>query len=308
MNEDEKDEDVQRLLRLTGRRPPVPQEIEARVRSRVHEAWRSEVDAAATEGTRRRFIVALPLAAAAAIAFVLFVRPSRQQIAPAAPIARIERAVGDVRVPAALVPLSAIATGDGRAAIRMSDGTSVRVDSRTRLRLDDARTFTLASGAIYIDTARSGVRVRTPFGIIRDIGTKFEVRVRDAGARVRVRDGEVAIGKHHARRGEQLDVGRGGSVSTDRIMTWGDDWSWVNDVAPPFAVEGKRVAEFVIWFASESGMEVRYDSQPTSRKAATAVLHGSIGNLGPVAAAEAVLPAAGLRADVKNGVLTVRQQ
>ena len=306
MNDSEKDEDVQRLLRMSGRRPAVPQDAEARVRSRVHEAWRSEVDAAAT---RRRFIIALPLAAAAAIAVILFVLPSRQPaIAPAVTIATIERAVGDAHFPRALVASSEIATGDGRAAIRMTNGTSIRIDSQTRLRLDDARTFTLRSGAIYVDTARSGVRVRTPFGIVRDIGTKFEVRVRDTGARVRVRDGQVAVGDHRARRGEQLEVAKGGAVATDRITTWGDDWSWVNDVAPPFVVEGKRVAEFVVWFAAESGMEVRYDSQPTSRKAATAILHGSIGNLGPVAAAESVLPAAGLRADVKNGVMTVRQQ
>jgi ferric-dicitrate binding protein FerR (iron transport regulator) len=311
MNEER---DIEQLMQQAGRRPAVPEDIKARVRANVRDAWKTEVDA---RRTRRRFMVAAPLAAAASIAVVVMFLQPKPPIAPVVlvpMVATFERVIGDVRIgnaegkeTARILAGSDVSTRDGRAAIRMGDGTSVRVDKETRVRLDGVRQLVLDGGAIYIDTAHSGMSVRTPFGIVRDVGTKFEIRVTASTVRVRVRDGEVAIGEHHAHRGEQLDI-RTGHVTMSRITTWGDDWAWLNDIAPGFAVEGRRVAEFVTWFAAETGMDVRYDSTETSRKAADAVLHGSIGTLRPVAAADAVLPTAGLRADVKDGVMTIRRQ
>ena len=308
MNEHEPIDDVESIVRSAGRRPPVPAEIAERVRANVHQSWRAEADA---RRTRRRFMYAFPLAAAAAIALVvLYLRPeSRQDVRPApVQVATVERVTGatTLSVGQAILTSSEVATGSGRAALRMSDGTSVRVDQQTRLRVDALRQLTLQSGAIYVDTASSGIRIHTPFGVVRDVGTRFEVRVTEKSARIRVREGEVIVNDRSAHRGEQLDLAPGGAIAMSRIATWGDDWGWLNDIAPVFAVDGKRVAEFLSWVSNESGMEVRYENDATAKKAADVVLHGSIGTLRPVAAADSVLPAAGLRGDAKDGVLTVR--
>jgi ferric-dicitrate binding protein FerR (iron transport regulator) len=308
MDNEQKD-DVASVVRLAGRRPAVPEELARRVKANVRDAWRTEVDA---RRTRRRFLVALPLAAAAAIAAVVFFMrpPATRPVAPLAPIqvASVERVVGATTLTGGQKIFTAgdIATGTGRVALRTNDGTSVRVDEQTHLRFDSSNSITLLSGTIYLDTARSGYRITTPFGVVRDVGTKFEVRVTPASARVRVREGEVVIGDRSAHRGEQLEASKGGALAVSRIATWGDDWGWLNDIAPAFAVDGKRVAEFLDWVSSESGMEVRYENGATAQKAANVVLHGSIGPLRPVAAADSVLPTAGLRGDVKDGVMTVR--
>ena len=311
MNENERIDDVEAIVRQAGRRPPVPADIAARVRASVHESWRADADA---RRTRRRFMYAVPVAAAAAIAaVVLFLRPApqlqQQQVRPVpVQVATVERITGATTLTAgqAILTSSDLATGSGRAALRMTDGTSVRMDQQTRLRFDAQRSLTLESGALYVDTAKSGYRITTPFGVVRDVGTKFEVRVTAASARVRVREGEVVVGDRSAHRGEQLEASKGGAIAVSRIATWGDDWGWLNDIAPAFAVDGKRVAEFLSWVSNESGMEVRYENDATAKKAANVVLHGSIGTLRPVAAADSVLPAAGLRGDAKDGVLTVR--
>jgi ferric-dicitrate binding protein FerR (iron transport regulator) len=299
------DDDVERLMKLAGRRPEVSAEIAARVKNNVRSAWTAEVEA---RRTRRRFMIALPLAAAAVLAIVMFLRPAQplpvETPVAIGPVATVERMVGTARIGERVAEIE---TANGRVALRMTDGTSMRVDSQTLVRIDGPKRINLQRGAIYIDAAQSGIVVRTPAGEVRDIGTKFEVRVADRTV-VRVRDGEIAIGEHHAHRGEQIEVTAAGTAIVSRIETWGPGWEWINEIAPAFTVEGKRVSEFMIWFAAESGMEVRFESQAVSRKASTATLHGSTGTLTPLKAADAVLPTAGLRAEVKNGVMTVRQQ
>jgi ferric-dicitrate binding protein FerR (iron transport regulator) len=307
MNVDDRSDDVERLIKLAGPRPAVPEDIAARVKANVHGAWTDELRA---QRTRRRFLFAAPLAAAAILALVLWLRPAR--VGSPAPrvleqVATVERVVGNLHLAQKVHAGDVISTGDARVALRMSDGASLRLDSDTRVSIKGLHSFDLDSGRLYIDTVQSGVTVRTKFGTVRDIGTKFEVSVSFTSARVRVRDGEIALGEHHAHRGEQLDVTQASST-VSRIETWGEEWRWLNEVAPPFIVDGKNVSEFMTWFASESGMEVRYDSQATATKANDAVLHGSVGTLGPIPAANAVLPTAGLRGEVKDGVLTVRAQ
>lgn len=310
MNEHDRKDDVEPIVRSAGRRPAVPAEIADRVRANVHEAWRSEVDATRT---RRRFMVAVPLAAAAAIATIVVYRPEQVEAPrPAAiRVATVERVTGPSALSSGQTILagSSISTESGaRAAIRLSNQTSVRVDSSTQIAFKNANEISLKTGAVYVDTAHSGIRITTPFGVVRDVGTKFEVRVTDQSARIRVREGEVVVSDRSAHRGEQLELSAGGAIAMSRVPTWGDDWGWLNEIAPAYAVDGKRVAEFLTWVSGESGVDVRYDSSVTSQKAANVVLHGSIGTLPPLAAADSVLPTAGLRAEVKEGVMTVRRQ
>src|SRR6185436_7133512 len=48
-----------------------------------------------------------------------------------------------------------------------------------------------AALAIYYanETTGAAITIHTPFGDVRDVGTRFEVRLRDDALRVRVRDG-----------------------------------------------------------------------------------------------------------------------
>lgn len=307
------DDKVEQLLRIAGARPRVPEHRAARARANVRDAWRAGVQA---RRFRRRALWAAPLAAAAMIALVFVLIP-RPEIAPAvaAPIATVERVTGEARV-AGLpigagdrVPMhAAIVTRlSSRAAFRLSDGTSVRADERSRLRFDGPRRIIIDDGAVYIDAVHSGLEVQTPFGAVRDIGTRFEVRVDGDAARIRVRDGIVSAGSHRAGKGEQLEMTSRG-IASSRIATWGRDWEWASSVAPPFSLEGKRVTELLVWVAGESGAEVRFDSPATARRAAAATLHGSVRDVPPLPAAEAILPTAGMRASFAGGVLTVRAQ
>ena len=89
------------------------------------------------------------------------------------------------------VPLESRLTTDdeGRAAIQLASGHSVRLDRATSIRLLDAGSIALDKGAIYVDSgleARSAtpLDIHTPLGLVREIGTQFEIRLQGDSVRV----------------------------------------------------------------------------------------------------------------------------
>src|SRR5712691_3592529 len=191
---------IARLLREAGPRPPVPAESRARIRSAVRVGWRKSL-----EGPRRSAIlIVVEVAAALLIALGAgFWLRERLRVGGVA-IGSVLRAEGrvelsDGRVAGAGSALAAgigLTTGpDGRAALRLNGGPSVRLDSATDLRLISACVLDLRHGAVYVDTvSRSSeseaargsgssdaagvtslIEIRTALGLVRDVGTQFEV-------------------------------------------------------------------------------------------------------------------------------------
>ena len=294
------DESVERLLRIASEKPAVPHEAEARVRASVHQAWQQDV---AKRRFRRRVWTASSLAAAAAIAIVFLAIPHQTITTAPLPAAKLERSIGTVHVRAASDGGTLIETGaDGRASFRLDSGTEFRIDRDSRVSV--GREFTVIAGALYVTSAERGLAVRTRFGVARDIGTRFEVRVEGDTELVRVRDGIVDFETHRALAGEQLLIKQGG-VTKSPLATDAAEWSWTESVAPAFTIEGRSVSSFVAWVASESGMHVQYESNELRLRAERTSLHGSIGDLTPAVACRAILPTAGMRCTATNGVLHI---
>jgi ferric-dicitrate binding protein FerR (iron transport regulator) len=294
------DEAVDRLLRIASEQPPVPADAAARVRAAVHQTWQQDVS---RRRFQRRAYTFGSLAAAAAIAVVLFLMPQRATI-PAAAVARLERSVGGVHVNGSQIETAE----DGRATFVLADGTRFRLDHNSRLTLGDTKMMTLDRGAIYIESAESGLEVHTKLGVARDIGTRFEVRVSDGGESVRVRDGIVDF--THRGKVHRVIAGQALAISTLDVVTlpltsYDDSWDWTGTIAPPFSIEGRSVSSFASWVSSETGMTVRYASPELQLRAQRTTLHGSIGDLTPSVACREILPTAGLHCTSKRGVITI---
>lgn len=328
------------LLRLAGPRPEVPAERAARVHARVHDQWRL-----ATRSRRRRrwlFAFGGALAAAAALA-ALFLLPLNGPGAGEPPanapapveVARVETLSGaayETAATTALGPLDpmlaegrilwsgrAVETGgDGRAALRLGDGTSIRLDRDSRLRLAGAGIFELERGAVYVDSGgelrggRAAVEIHTNFGVVRDVGTQFEVRTRQDGLRVRVREGLVNVGRQddswEARAGGELRLAGDGSIARAEIPIFGPTWSWVLEIAPPFDLEGSTLDEFLAWAQRETGWQVRFEGGSTAASAGAIVLHGAVEDLPPDQAIDVVLPTCGLAYRLQDGSLWIRPE
>lgn len=118
-----------------------------------------------------------------------------------------------------------VSTGLGeRRALTLADGTRLvlNTDSAVSLRLDGAeRVVVLHRGEISLDTgsdpgslARRPFRVRTPYGVVEALGTRFVVRLDDDGARVSVQEHAVALTP--AEGGERVIVQAGQQGWLDR--------------------------------------------------------------------------------------------
>jgi ferric-dicitrate binding protein FerR (iron transport regulator) len=194
----------------------------------------------------------------------------------------------------------------------------LRLAAGTAVRLAAAHHLDLERGAIYLDTGAAGggtpLEVRSPLGTATDIGTRFTVALAEGaggGLRVRVREGAVAVegaGRRYvAPAGQEVVLRPDGSVARHDVPPYGEAWRWVVAAAPAFAIEGRSVAELLDWVASETGWSIRFADDAVAAEAEAIVLHGSMGELPADEAPFAVLPGAGLEAELDRGTLLVRR-
>lgn len=334
-----------RLLRVGGMREDVPPAREARVKRAFLDECRAVAQARTVR--RRLSGAAVLLAIAAAVLVAVRVGRPREIVAPAAPIVSpivatvvtpiggtVERLEGDVSrrdasgaaTPgaAALADTAApIALGDrvrlgdqieagatGRVSVRLTNGASARFDRASRARLVSADRLELDAGAIYVDSGPASPRLEivTPYGLVRNIGTQFEVRLRDASLRVRVRSGIVEVHRGaevaSARPGTELTLGPGQATSRT-VAPYGEDWTWVEHLAPAFEIEGRSLAAFLEHVCREQGWTLAYSDPQLARDSSGIMLHGSTAGLQPSDALAVVMKTSGLTYQIVDGELTV---
>ncbi len=340
------EEELRELLETAGARPEVaPGDLSA-----VRAAARAEWVRLSKGGARRRpvgraWIPAL-LAATLLVALALVWRapgaplPSAESIAE--PVATIEMSRGEVRFdpprgalgsPGSVAAGSWIETGSGaragRLALRLAGGGSLRFDAATRARMASAERIELERGAVYFDSGSSSfagrpIEVTTPFGVVREIGTQFEVRVA-AGAgeelEVGVREGRVtlALGANPARSeaakaaesaeaGEWLSVRRDGGVRRRPIERGAPEWSWILEATPAMAIEGRTLRSLLDWACRETGWELRFEDAELEREAETIRLHGAADGLRPDQVVDVGLAGAGLGRRLEGRLLVVTRR
>ncbi len=317
---------IARLLRAAGTRPSVPPEKAGRVRAAVHQHWRSTIPAP----RRSRWLAwsAVPLAVAGAWAF-LVASGVWERIQPTSPpvvsVGILERLEGTVSwreraspvIGAALDPDTAFETGaDGRVALRLGGGASVRFGAGSQARLLSAAEVYLEQGAVYVDTGSApgsgtAVVIRTALGSVRDLGTQFQVRVADDAVRVSVREGSASLEhlgrSHDAASGTQLTLRHDGEVSRRAVPAFGPEWDWAQEAVPPFEIEGRSLGDYLDWVARETGLSLEYADATIVADRPGIVLHGSIASLRPDETLDAVLPTCGLRHRLMNGSVIIER-
>ena len=77
--------------------------------------------------------------------------------------------------------------------------------------------------------------------------------------------------------------------------------------SPRFEVEGRTLGEVLRWACRESGWRLRFAEPEVERAVETIRVRGGIGALPADQAPFAILPGAGLDAELAEGVLTVRR-
>ncbi len=331
------DEGLAELLGAAGPRPSAPPEVSAEVHATVRVYWLRTVPVRRSDPWRRGWVA---WAAAAGVVLVAGVgwwtgRPGAGGGPGTATSLAVAEAVAVRGVvwaeeaepgrrqavePGVLMAAGRrLATGHGgHLALRMlAGGPTIRLDGDSRVEIASAELVTLLDGALYLDSgaapaATRTVEVGTVRGRVREMGTRFEVRLLPGALRVRVRDGAVAVevpGRSlRAAAGTELAVGADGSVSRRPVLPYDEVWDWVLDAVPPFDSDGKTLDDLLTWIGRETGLEVRYTDPAVRSAMARETLHGRLGWTRPDRLADAVLPAFGLEARVEGGSLVVERQ
>ena len=327
MNNPDADQSIERLIKLAGERDMPSPEGMARARAAANESWNRLLTGQVPEVPRRfRFKTTFGLALAAGLAaFVVFVWTQRP--APVAPVLvahvathtggatlREERGETVVRAPMAIHSGTTLSTSEGRVAITFGDSLSLRIDRQTRLRFDSREQVTLLAGGLYVDSggvnAVPALRIETPAGVVRHVGTQFQVYVGGDTTRVRVREGrvlltraagaptDIAAGDELRVVGNELEWRRG-------LPSFGPDWEWSALLAPALEIENRPLAEFLAWMAREHGWQVQYGDATLQHRTHDIRLHGSLDRLDSAAMLERVSLVTGVPLSAREGVLWV---
>ena len=328
------EEALQGLLReMAPEAEPTP-EVRERIRQAVAAEWRTAVTPVPVAAPRRWQRPALAVAAAMAVATIaLGVLPSR---APeSAPVmATLTRQSGAVEagVGAGWQPVTGgqslrvgqqIVTGpQGKAALTLARGVTLRLDTDTRIALAGIDRVLVERGAVYLDSgldsgegAETGSRLQidSALGSTRHLGTQYEVRVLPEQMDVSVREGQVALTDDIrgatatvAQAGEQLTIGSTGALTRGAVDRQDPRWNWIADVTPPYAIEDRRLTEFLAWVCRETGRELIFASPQVKVAAEEIILRGSVAGLSPDAALAAVMATTNLSYADDNGRLTIQ--
>lgn len=320
------DQDLERLLKSAGPRERPPVEVERAVRAELHAEWRAMLLQNRGRTSRRG---AFALAASLAIAAVVAWMAGTQSAGTPAAVGTLAAMTGDVREKSGwLAGWRAMGSGDvvvagrtletaadGRAAIALAGGLSLRIDRGTRITFIEPSRLRLERGALYVDSGAGQPQpgrllVETQAGSVRHVGTQYELRLLDAGMRLRVREGRVEFVSpagqvEHGRGGEQIEILGDGRVERGATPRYGPSWAWISDATPALDLEGMSLARFLTWAGRELGHDVELAATITEADVATVVIHGSTAGLSPTEALEAVLATTHFQATVEGDRILV---
>lgn len=320
-------DDVGRLIAQAGRRPAPAAQMQDSVRRAVEQAWNESVS---QRRFRRRGLWVSAAAALGALAMGLIWLTARIQ--PSAPhqVAAFLAARGPVTIAGAAGDELVVAGDELPAGTTLRTGASgfvlitvgsvgVRIGPQTMLHLDRPGHVSLAGGRLYAETsgpegAGTSLSVDTPFGRVSHLGTQFQLDLARDSLQVSVRSGHVTVTEaggraHTLTRGEGLDVSRDGTMRVAAVAPYGAGWDWVNALEPDFPIDGRSLAQFLVWYVRETGLKLVFVGHATAVAAGHTTLSGSIAGLTPDQALAAVMATTAFEYDKKvTGELRVRMR
>jgi ferric-dicitrate binding protein FerR (iron transport regulator) len=322
MSRPDNDRSIGELIKLAGVRDRPSDEAMERARAAARASWQRGLATPTRRGPLRWMTLGTLAAAASVAAFVWWQRAPESAPRVPAEVARIVKAGASLEgtLLAEGAPVfdgATLVTGADRAALRLGDALSLRLDAGTRLVLEAPDRVRLIAGAVYVDsgglTSARALAIHTPAGVVRHVGTQFQVRVAGDEVRVQVREGRVLVAPVQAGAaeiglgvGDELQAQSGApAVIRHNQASFGAQWQWAASVAPSFDIENRPLAEFAAWLAREQGWQLRYATPAKQQQALDIRLHGTVDGLEPEAMLRRIAMITGVPLAARDGVLEV---
>jgi ferric-dicitrate binding protein FerR (iron transport regulator) len=198
--------------------------------------------------------------------------------------------------------------------VALEGGGTLRIAHGSVVEAHNVNEIELREGLIYVDLPPGLNRpaafvVRTSLGSIEHVGTQFEVATVDHTVRIRVREGKVRLRREKewevASAGTEMIVPQSGPVIRQALLTHGNQWSWVEALAPDYEIEDEQLVDFLQWAARETGRELDIADGHAREVAEQTRLHGTVDGLDPLEAVGRVISTTTLRYDLHEGAIRV---
>jgi ferric-dicitrate binding protein FerR (iron transport regulator) len=326
------DEAIEALLRKAPPRPTPSDQDMADVRDTVRNEWRA---VSGKHRTRRR-LVSLAAAATVILAVGATVSLLRVPSALPVPVATIDRTIGSIYLLGEQSELTAtqdlaelmagqmLVTGrDSGAGIAWHNGGSLRIDEDTRLEFVSPDEIVLRSGRVYFDSQPASLQagitqssiasfaIRTDQGVVKHIGTQYMTGINGGALTISVREGEVEVENAHqqssAVAGQQMTVVGSNRPTYTNISRHGENWRWVEQLAPEIDIDQRSAYEFISWAAREAGFETRFVSEAVEQRAHETVMTGTV-RLEPQVALRTFLRTTDLDARIEDGWIVINER
>jgi hypothetical protein len=286
-------DDIGQLVRFVGGRDTVPADRYGSARENVRMHWEQVVEEQRQPRlTRHHRVVAL--AASVLVAVVATSSWLRTGNVPMPDVlATVERVTGPAHMNnELLVPGDTLTSdarietsSDGRIALRLSGGQSLRIDRSSEVILHAGNRLSLQGGGLYIDTESmtkaAPIMVVTSLGQALDVGTQYQVRYVDDVLTIGVREGQVEFTRPNRQKlavgsGRFVDLAIDGTERERRASVNDPAWNWVEAVAPPFDIDGATLHEYLSWYVRQRGLQLEWSDQQSEQRAQAIRLSGSI--------------------------------
>jgi len=190
-------------------------------------------------------------------------------------------------------------------------GTDLRLAAGSQARWLSADSLYLSRGRAYVDTRNiSDFSIETPYGEVRDIGTRYMVSLEAESMNVAVREGAAVISSTHgestARAAAQqtavVHVDRSG-IKSHREAASDERWNWIHGVASGYTE--RTVPALLEAIGRDLGKRVVYANRGVEATIANTSVQGTLANLAPDEALQLVARSAGLVLTETDATITV---
>ena len=279
------------LGRATARPMPSAEDTEI-----ARRAVRAEWLAVTHKRKGQRRFVSVAVAASALLVLALVTRLAFTPAIIPVQVASIDKSIGSIYVLGEESrlqesgDLSSISAGQtivtGKASglgLVWGNGGSLRIDADSRVAFVSPSAIELVSGRMYFDSmnSKADFDVQTEFGVIRHVGTQYIGSVNSQSLSVSVRDGRVSVDGFYfdevAEQHQSLTIKGSARPQVSSISPYGDEWSWIEVMAPPTNFHGKTtIYEFLQWVARETGLTIEFDDPGVKQIAQVETLDGQV--------------------------------
>jgi len=324
---------VDQLLNQIGKRTTPSKQQSAASKAAVRENWQKNVMKHKKQRQQKYlWAMAASIMLLTTVAFVNFVQ--QPTTTPTEPQALVLDFSGDIQIKSAnhswqwlkspidISTNTQIKTSEGAyLTLQLQDQSELRIADNTELNFS-SKVIDLNSGQLYHDTDESlqasPLTIKTPYGEVQHVGTRYLVSNTQNQLQVAVRSGQVKITPHQfasqntvnnkqlISQNQMITINNQGEAHLSPISLHAPLWDWTFLAQEAFDLNDKSLYEFVQWYAHQTGMEIDWQNLESPSKRVR--LQGNIKNMTAEKALQTVFYSTQYSYSIDKGVLHISQQ